>query len=62
MSTNPKLSDLRKAAPDMYEALESWGELWNMRPLDSGCDMQEILERCWDKTEKALAKAEGKEV
>lgn len=49
------------AAPDMYEALESWEELWNMRPLDSGADMQEILERCWAKTEKARAKAEGRE-
>ena len=48
-------------APMMYEALQSWEELWNMRPLDSGADMQEILERCWDKTEQALAKAEGKE-
>ena len=57
---NPTISQLRKAAPEMYEALESWEELWNMRPLDSGDDMQRILERCWDKTEQALAKAEGK--
>jgi len=49
-----------KAAPKMYEALQSWGELYSMRPLDSGDDMQKILERCWDKTERALAKAEGK--
>ena len=46
---------------EMYEALESWEELWDMRPLDSGDDMQQILERCWDKTELALAKAEGDE-
>jgi SHS2 domain-containing protein len=54
-------AQLISAAPDMYKALESWQELWDMRPLDSGADMQEILERCWEKTEKALAKAEGKE-
>ena len=48
------------AAPEMYEALKSWGELYAMRPIDSGDDIQKILKRCWCKTEKALAKAEGK--
>ena len=48
------------SAPDMYEALEGWSELWDMRPLDSGEDMQQILKRCWAKTVKALARAEGK--
>ena len=46
---------------EMYEALESWEELWGMRPLDSGEDTQAILRRCWAKTEAALTKAEGKE-
>jgi len=51
---------LISAAPDMYEALQSWEELWGMRPLDSGADMQMILRKCWIKTYRALAKAEGK--
>ena len=57
---NQANAHLITAAPAMYEALASWGELWAMRPLDSGEDMQEILQRCWAKTEDALAKAEGK--
>jgi len=52
---------LHKSASDMYEALNSWSELYNMRPLDSGPDIDTILRRCWAKTTKALAKAEGKD-
>lgn len=48
------------AAPAMYKALEAWSELYAMRPMDSGDDINEILERCWAKTEKALSQAEGK--
>jgi len=44
---------------DMYEALNSWGDLWDMQPLDTGADIHEILVRCWKKTVKALTKAEG---
>lgn len=47
------------AAPDMLEALRGWAELYAMRPLDSGADIQQILERCWHKTEDALIKATG---
>ena len=43
---------------DLVEALNSWSELWDMRPLDSGEDMQQILRRCWAKTSKAISKAE----
>jgi hypothetical protein len=46
------------SAPQMYEALESWSELWEMRPLDSGDDMQRILARCWAKTVKVLAEVD----
>ena len=54
--------DARKLAAfdQLLEALKGWVELWNMRPIDSGADMQEILARCWHKTELALDKAEGK--
>ena len=48
------------ASPSMYEALKGWSELWEIRPLDSGADMQQILRRCWNRTIQALAKAEEK--
>ena len=46
------------AAPELYKACLAWRELWGMRPLDSGADMQNILKRCWEKTTKAIKKAE----
>lgn len=49
------------AAPDMYEALKAWDELRAMQPLDSGADIDAILQKCSQKTDKALLKAEGKE-
>ncbi len=44
---------------DLVEALNSWSELQDMRPLDSGEDMQQVLRKCWGKTLKALALAEA---
>ena len=41
---------------ELWEACRAWEELWNMRPLDSGSDMQEILARCWAQTERVLDK------
>jgi len=53
---NPKLSDLRKAARDMYEALK--------QICDSGSLLRDdcLPEGLSEKIDKALAKAEGKEV
>ncbi len=48
------------SSPEMYEALIAWGELVAMRPLDSGADIDDILTRCDEITDKALAKAEGR--
>ncbi len=54
-----KLFRMQANAPQMYEALEAWEELWEMRPLDSGADIQELLARCWAKTSKVLAAIDG---
>jgi len=43
---------------ELLEACKSWETLWELRPLDSGADMQDILRKCWNKTEKAITKAE----
>ncbi len=48
------------AYDELVEACKSWRELWELRPLDSGSDMQEVLRRCHSKTEKAINKAEGR--
>ena len=58
---NPKANaHLIVAAPDMYEALKGWDKLRAMRPLDSGADIDAILQKCAEITDKALARAEGK--
>jgi hypothetical protein len=48
------------AAPDMYEALRTWDKLRAMQPLDSGADIDAILQKCAEITDKAILKAEGK--
>ena len=53
-------ANLISAAPDMYEALIAWDELIAMRPLDSGADIDAILQKCAELSEKAIAKAESK--
>lgn len=47
------------AAPDMLMALKAWDKLRAMRPLDSGADIDEILNECSLITDKALLKAGG---
>ena len=51
---------LCKSAPDLYEALMAWDKLRAMQPLDSGADIDAILQECSEITDKALAKAESK--
>lgn len=51
---------LHKSATALYEALLSWDKLRAMRPMDSGADIEAILNECSDITDKALALAEGK--
>jgi len=50
-----------KAVKGLYEALASWDKLRNMRPLDSGDDIDAILEECSEISDMALAEAEKKE-
>lgn len=51
---------LISACPDMYKALRVWDKLRVMQPLDSGADIDAILQECAKITDKALAKADGK--
>ncbi|KKN62148.1 hypothetical protein LCGC14_0514270 [marine sediment metagenome] len=46
---------------ELWEACRAWAELWNWKPLDSGDNMQEILERSWVQTKRVLAKIENAE-
>ena len=61
---NPKLSDLRKAAPDMYEALGDLASCFrNIEILGSipNEDEKHLLEIAINTMTNALAKAEGRE-
>ena len=61
---NPTLSQLRKAAPDMYEALKSMAACFrNIEILSNTTDEFEkgMLKIAIDTMTKVLAKAEGKE-
>jgi len=48
---------LHKAAPKLYKALRGWDKLRAMQPLDSGADIDAILQECAEITDKALALA-----
>jgi len=48
-----------EAALDMYEALESWKGYFFMPKKERKANAKKLLENCWTKTARALAKAEG---
>ena len=56
----PDLKYSEEAFRDMYEALIAWDELRKMQPLDSGADIDAILQKCAEITDKALLKAEAR--
>ena len=56
MKNNPTISQLRKAAPDMYEALKEVIDFFGYNP-----SIEEGEEEFVKLVRKALAKAEGRE-